>query len=154
MPNSESGCYFYPPEYYVFDNFSSFAVEIDSVLYPTSEHAYHCLKFSDKPDIAEEIRMSRSAHDALRLSQKYANEVAPDWTDNKVAVMKQILLEKVNQHEYVMKKLLDSGDREIVEDSWRDSFWGWGEDQKGDNKLGRLWMEIRSEMLNLGTKTN
>ena len=48
-----------------------------------------------------------------------------------------------------MKKLLQSGDREIVEDSWRDSYWGWGEDRKGENMLGKLWMEVRKEIRNI-----
>jgi len=63
--------------------------------------------------------------------------------------MKEILICKVNQHGYVMKKLLQSGDREIVEDSWRDSYWGWGEDRKGENMLGKLWMEVRKEIRNI-----
>lgn len=57
--------------------------------------------------------------------------------------MRNILWEKVFQHEYVCKKLLATGDRELVENSWRDSYWGWGPDRNGTNHLGNLWMEIR-----------
>jgi predicted NAD-dependent protein-ADP-ribosyltransferase YbiA (DUF1768 family) len=39
-----------------------------------------------------------------------------------------------------------TGDRELIEDSWRDSYWGWGEDHKGRNWLGKLWMEVREEL--------
>jgi hypothetical protein len=38
------------------------------------------------------------------------------------------------------------GDRELIEDSWRDDFWGWGPHRNGKNMLGKLWMEIRSEL--------
>lgn len=64
----------------------------------------------------------------------------------KVDIMRVILRKKVEQHPYVRKKLLETGDRLLVENSWRDSFWGWGPNQDGLNMLGKLWMEIRTEL--------
>ena len=61
--------------------------------------------------------------------------------------MKDVLREKVLQHPYVKKKLLESGDKELVEDSWRDGFWGWGPNKDGENHLGKLWMEIREQFI-------
>ena len=69
-----------------------------------------------------------------------------NWDDVKVGIMRDILRAKVQQHEYVMRKLLATGTRELVEDSWRDDFWGWGPDGLGQNMLGKLWMEIRAEL--------
>ncbi len=60
--------------------------------------------------------------------------------------MRDILRAKAEQHEYVRRKLLATGDRELVEDSWRDDFWGWGPDRNGQNMLGKLWMEVRAEL--------
>ena len=59
--------------------------------------------------------------------------------------MKRLITCKAEQHEYVLRKLLATGERELVENSWRDAFWGWGENQDGQNMLGRLWMEVRAE---------
>lgn len=53
--------------------------------------------------------------------------------------------EKASAHEYVSRKLEQTGDRELVENSWRDAFWGWGPNRNGQNMLGKLWMEIRAE---------
>jgi ribA/ribD-fused uncharacterized protein len=64
----------------------------------------------------------------------------------KVDIMRDILRAKADQHEYVRRKLLATGDRELIEDSWRDDFWGWGPNRDGQNMLGKLWMEIRSEL--------
>lgn len=58
--------------------------------------------------------------------------------------MRTIIIAKVEQHEYVKRKLIESGDKELIEDSWRDDFWGWGPDRDGQNQLGKLWMEIRT----------
>lgn len=41
---------------------------------------------------------------------------------------------------------LATGDRELIEDSWRDDFWGWGPNRDGKNMLGKLWMEVRAEL--------
>jgi len=148
-PSLEGQVYFYPPEYYVFDNFSSFQVEYRGKVYPTSEHAYQSSKFvKTDPELAEKIRNAKSAHEAFKLAEANKNKREENWDDIKLGVMKKILHCKVSQHEYVMKKLLQSGNREIVEDSWRDDYWGWGEDRKGKNMLGKLWMEVRNEVRN------
>jgi hypothetical protein len=70
----------------------------------------------------------------------------------KVDVMRDILRAKVAQHEYVRRKLLATGDRELIEDSWRDDFWGWGPNRDGQNMLGKLWMEVRAELDHGGDK--
>lgn len=56
--------------------------------------------------------------------------------------------EKVEQNPYVKKKLLETKNYIIVEDSPKDDYWGWGENREGDNHLGKLWMKIRDEIRN------
>lgn len=114
--------------------------------YMTSEHAYHSEKFPNNPEIVEQIRNARSAHDALRIAREYKNQRRSDWDQVKKDIMKEILKAKVEQHPYIKKKLLESKGRELIENSWRDDFWGWGENKDGQNQLGKLWMEIREEI--------
>ena len=70
----------------------------------------------------------------------------PDWMEVRVDIMEQILREKLRQHAYVVKKLRVSGDARLIEGSWRDGFWGIGEDGEGQNVLGNLWMKLRGEL--------
>lgn len=117
-PSLEGPTYFYPPEYYVFDNFSSFQIEYRGKIYPTSEHAFQSVQFiNNNPELAEDIRNTKSAHDAQKLAGENKDIRDSNWEEKKLEVMKQILHCKAKQHPYVMKKLLQSGDREIVEDS-------------------------------------
>lgn len=45
---------FYPREFFVFDNFSSFGIEMNGEFYPTVEHAYQAGKFiKTAPNIAK-----------------------------------------------------------------------------------------------------
>lgn len=60
--------------------------------------------------------------------------------------MKDIVREKLHQHPYIQKKLRETGDRELIEVSPVDSFWGWGPDRNGRNELGKIWMELREEL--------
>lgn len=143
--DNEKQVFFYENEYYCLSNFSSFAVEENGILYMTSEHLYHCRKFENEK-IKQDIINSKSAHEAQRIAVKNKDEVVSSWNDIRLGKMKEILMLKLNQHPYVKKKLLDTGDREIIENSWRDDFWGWGENKDGQNMLGKLWMEIRGEV--------
>jgi len=46
-----------------------------------------------------------------------------------------------------MHKLMQTGKREIIEDSPKDDFWGWGKKRKGRNELGKIWMKLRDEII-------
>lgn len=146
MDTSKEPVFFYEHEFYVFSNFSSFQIEWKGKLWPTSEHAYHSEKF-DNENLKEEIRQTRSAHEALMLAKEHRDEYRKNWDEVKLGIMKEILHAKVAQHPYVKKKLLESGTRELIEDSWRDDFWGWGPNKDGENHLGKLWMEVRKEVI-------
>lgn len=142
---------FYEQDFYVLSNFSAFAVEWSGFVFPTSEHLYHWMRFtlsddSFAPGLAQRVFNARSAHDAFKIAQEGKRYQVFDWDIRKVPIMKRILQAKVAQHEYVERKLLATRDRELVENSWRDDFWGWGPNHDGQNMLGMLWMEIRAEL--------
>lgn len=138
---------FYEQDFYVLSNFSSFNVTVFGREFPTSEHAYHWKKFSETNTVtAMRVRVARSAHEAFKIAEKNRGERREDWDAVKVDIMREILRAKVAQHEYVRRKLLATGNRELVENSWRDDFWGWGRNKDGQNMLGKLWMEIRAEL--------
>ena len=143
--DTEKQFFFYEHEFYVFSNFSSFTLEWKGKLWPTSEHAYHSEKFEDE-NFKEQIRNTHSAHDSQKLANANKDKYRKDWDEVKLGIMTEILRAKVEQHPYVKKKLLESGDKDLIENSWRDSYWGWGPNKDGENHLGKLWMEVRKEV--------
>lgn len=149
--DTDEQVFFYEQDFYVLSNFSSFNLLWMGRLFPTSEHAYHWEKFplctrDGDVYVRDAIMGAASAHEAFKLAEGWKRLRRPNWDDIKVAVMREILRAKAEQHEYVRRKLLATGDRELVEDSWRDDFWGWGLDRNGQNMLGKLWMEVRAEL--------
>ena len=151
--DTETQVFFYEQDFYVLSNFSAFTVQWSEHRFHTSEAVYHFEKFNFPPPglgaalkIQRDILYSASAHDAFKLAERNKALRRPDWDAVKVDVMRNILRAKAAQHEYVRRKLLATGDRELIEDSWRDDFWGWGPNRDGQNMLGKLWMEIRAEL--------
>ena len=140
----------YERDYYIFSNFSAFAIftviDGNNLLFPTSEHLYHFYKFKDtNREVAIEILNARSADEALRIADKNKDSRRADWNDVKIDIMEQVIREKIEQHPYVKKKLIASGDNPIVECSWRDDYWGWGPNKDGQNQLGKIWMKVRKD---------
>lgn len=145
--DTDSEVFFYEQDFYVLSNFSAFNVDVFGRDFQTAEHAYHWKKFCDtSTGIAHAIRLSRSAHEAFKTAERNKHLRREDWDSVKIEVMREILRAKVMQHEYVERKLVATGNRVLIENSWRDSFWGWGEDRNGQNMLGKLWMDIRHEL--------
>ena len=80
------------------------------------------------------------------MAYSWKDKVREDWKDIKVAVMEDLLRAKIAQNLYVAKKLLQTKDYVICEDSPKDSFWGIGPNRDGQNQLGKLWMKLRDEL--------
>lgn len=139
---------FYEREFYCFSNFSSFTVQWKGKLWPTSEHAYQSSHFfKTAPELVEKIYKAKSAHEAYKIAKANADKAPKDWEEKKVAFMEDIVRHKLKQNPYVMHKLMQTGKREIIEDSPKDDFWGWGKKRKGRNELGKIWMKLRDEII-------
>lgn len=144
---------FYEPEYYMFSNFSAFSIFWRGFLFPTVEHAYQWMKYEGQIDdrgagAAAAIRCARSPYRASLVGARCKSLRREDWDKVKVGIMEELLREKIRQHSYVKKKLIETGDRELIENSPVDDFWGSGPSQTGQNMLGKLWMKIRQELIN------
>ncbi|OGZ44444.1 MAG: hypothetical protein A3J55_04345 [Candidatus Ryanbacteria bacterium RIFCSPHIGHO2_02_FULL_45_17b] len=137
---------FYVQEFYCFDNFSAFAVVWRGSLWMTAEHAYQASKFEHISPLWDIIRDEISAHQAKKTAETYKHQMRRDWLDVRLAIMEEVLRAKLAQHEYVRRKLLETGERRIIESSPDDSFWGWGPNKDGENHLGRIWMKLRGEL--------
>lgn len=150
--DTDSQVFFYEQDFYVLSNFSAFNLRWFGHTFPTSEHAYQWSKFPILTRneagvyVRDEIKLAPSAHEAFKIAERWKLLRQPNWDAVKVDVMLGILRAKVEQHEYVRRKLLATGNRELIEDSWRDDFWGWGPNRDGRNQLGKLWTQVRDEL--------
>jgi ribA/ribD-fused uncharacterized protein len=137
----------YEREFYVFSNFSAFQVNWKGRKWPTSEHAYQASRFFDTaPELVRLISKASSAHEAYKIAKANSDKAPKNWDKLRVNIMYEICKHKMLQNPYVLHKLLQTGDLDIVEDSPKDNFWGWGPNRKGRNELGKIWMKLRTEL--------
>ena len=82
--------------------------------------------------------------EAKRLGRRV--ELRQDWEDIKYDVMYQVCKAKFLQNRDLMKRLIETGDAELVEDNtWNDTIWGVC-NGVGENHLGKILMRIREEL--------
>jgi ribA/ribD-fused uncharacterized protein len=83
----------------------------------------------------------------LKIAITHQDSLRLNWEEEKRGIMKDICREKLSQHAYIEKTLRATKKAKLIEDSPKDSCWGRGEDWKGKNWLGEIWMELRSELV-------
>ena len=140
--------YFFTNAFYPLDNFSAHQIKIWNKSFPTAEHAFQWKKYSSTyPKISLQILNASSPHVVKEISDSNKSKVSSRCHMEKLDVMRQILITKFKQHEDVREVLKKTGKKNIIENSPVDNFWGNGSNGKGQNHIGRLWMEIREEFL-------
>lgn len=117
----------------------------------TSEALYQACRFPHMPEVQRMILNEGSPMTAKMRSKPYRKESRTDWDDIRVRVMKWCLRVKlVHNWRRFSELLLSTGNRPIVEDSRKDSYWGAmpqdNETLNGQNVLGRLLMELREKL--------
>ena len=134
--------------YYEFTNFYPSTVIIDGVKWPTTEHYFQAQKFVGTPYV-ELIRNLHAPQQAFQMSRdpKVSHWRRSDWDSVKDDVMHKALQCKFDQHPNLRNKLLETGNKKMIEHTSNDSYWGdGGGEGRGLNKLGQLLMKVREEM--------
>lgn len=128
--------------YRFLSNFTSVHVIYDSELYPSVEHAYQAAKTNDL-HWRRKIQAAPSPQAAKRMGR--LAPVREDWEDAKLGVMEMLLRQKFATPYYKIL-LMQTDDRELIEDNWwGDKFWGVC-NGVGENHLGKLLMKIRADL--------
>ena len=144
---TKDAIYFFSHAFDPINNWSAHAVKIWSKTFPTLEHAYHYRKYSDNnPEIAEEILSSPSPWAAMQVDRRHMDKRRDDWDQVKVAIMTELARAKVAQNQDVRECLLKTGKKQIIENSPWDDFWGCGAKGKGENRMGKILVQIREEL--------
>lgn len=128
-------------DWWFLSNFYPSVIEWQGRKFATAEHLYQAMKCSDPAEVLL-IRTAATPGQAKRLGRR-AISVVPDWHARRVDVMRDVVWEKFKQNKPLGRKLVATGDLELVEDNtWGDTFWGRCKGV-GQNKLGEILMEVR-----------
>lgn len=131
-------------EYRWLSNFWPVNIEVNHLVFPSTEHAYQ----ASKTNVMEEKFwfVGQAGFETLTAGQAKRKgarvTMRDDWEIVKVKVMTELTWIKYRNKE-LREKLLATGNRQIVEgNTWGDKFWGVC-DGDGKNHLGRILMETR-----------
>jgi ribA/ribD-fused uncharacterized protein len=131
-------------KHFFLSNFYPCSVSYEGIVFPSSEHAYVAAKSDDVRD-REYIATISSAGKAKQYSKRLI--LRNGWDSMRIAVMRDIVRIKFSCQE-LSTFLLDTGGEELIEGNyWGDTFWGQSPIGVGQNNLGKILMEIRSEKL-------
>ena len=137
--NSFSGVYSF------LSNFYTCEIEYKGLTFSSVEAAFQAEKCLNEEDKRKFIGLSPS--EAKRLGRRI--KMRPDWdypTNYRLKVMEDLLRIKFSKPD-LQKRLLATGDAELIEgNTWNDCYWGVCRG-RGENHLGKLLMKIRNEML-------
>jgi len=127
-------------EYRFLSNFFMAETSYDGEIYPSSEHAYAAAKTLDLYE-REVIRDAETPKEAKKLGRSV--KIRKDWDEIKVAIMRQIVLDKFTRNRHLIITLIETQDEVLIEENyWKDTFWG-EYNGVGENNLGKILMEIR-----------
>ena len=141
--------YFYSTRdpYGCFSNFSAHGVELKGKWWPTTEHYFQAQKFAGS-EHEELVRLAKTPRQAANMGRERSRPLRADWEEVKDAVMCEAVRQKFLTHAGIQQILLETGDEEIVENAPGDYYWGIGADGSGQNMLGKILMEVRTELRN------
>lgn len=137
---------------------NEFPLVVGGVRVGSSEALYQAMRFPRRPDWQKEILDAPHAMQAKMKSKKEGRRregSRPDWDEVQEEVMRWVLRVKLACHPRAFGRLLKATrERPIVERSRKDRFWGAvleaNDVLQGENRLGRLLMELRGELADKG----
>jgi ribA/ribD-fused uncharacterized protein len=138
-------CGFFGPfsflsNFYILEN----GVWLDGLYYPSIEHAYQAAKW---PYDQRMQFLDVTSAKAKRLGKETPNFNSKKWDKNKVALMSGLCRQKFVNNPKLKQMLLMTEDAHLEErNSWNDTFWGTDTNGVGENHLGKILMNIRSDL--------
>ena len=138
-------------------NMSPYKIVVDDIFWKTAEAYFQSLRFAPDDTVRETIRMQKSPIAAKMVAkQNVSRMVVTPMSEQDVENMRITLRLKFKCNQIPLEdNLLRTGDRTIIEDcsarrTESGAFWGASELPNGllygQNMLGKLLMELRSEL--------
>jgi ribA/ribD-fused uncharacterized protein len=121
--------------------------KLEAYCWPTAEHYYQAHKFEGLP-YAAMILSSETGQTAYHAGNRWFKRKVSDWKVKRRVWMTRALYRKTMEHSAVREFLLATNDALLIETSMYDHYWGIGRDQRGENMLGKIWMDIRHKINN------
>jgi ribA/ribD-fused uncharacterized protein len=136
-------------DYRFLSNFHPVRVILDGVQYPSVEHAYQAAKWQPVQRVFFLTCTALETIDYNRVHQPDGYATIAQWDDVKVSTMHALVAQKFDPQKNPenAQRLIATGIRHLEEMNWwGDIFWGTDNTGKGQNRLGKILMEVRAKI--------
>lgn len=117
---------------------------MDNEAYPTLEHAFQASKTNDLTARLN-IRNATTAREAKKLGRTVT--LIQDWDQKRLDVMASLIKQKFTEHVDLKFRLLLTGNKDLIQGNTRkDTFWGQDQNGVGENHLGKILMNLRTQL--------
>lgn len=131
-------------EYRFLSNFWPATVRFAGETYPTVEHAYQAAKFDDHTT-RELCRNAPTPGTAKRIGRTHVLRYS--WHAERETIMLNLVMQKFDRHPELKMLLAATKNAQLIEGNrWNDRFWGECPLGTGENKLGKILMQVRAEL--------
>lgn len=128
--------------YRFLSNFYEYPIIVNGITFRSSENAFQSFKTTD-----QQLRLTFA--DCTPKRAKHLGKVVelrPDWEVIKLDVMYQVVRIKFYNTLFLRKKLILTGNHELIErNTWQDFYRG-RSNNRGENHLGKILMRVREEL--------
>ncbi len=128
-----------------FSRVSRHPFELEGKAWPTVEHYFLAMQFSEAAD-QEKVRNASDVASARKAAGGWFRKKRGDWKQVKPIVMTRAVYIKMRTYPELAERLLATGDETLVEDSQFDYYWGCGRDKRGENHYGKVLMNVRDKL--------
>jgi ribA/ribD-fused uncharacterized protein len=130
---------------------AGYPIILNGIKILSSEALYQACRYPHLPEVQKTIIDQKSPMTAKMKSKKFRHETRHNWERDRIKIMRWCLRIKLSNNWLKFSELLlSTGNSPIVEESYKDDFWGAKPVDVnlliGTNALGRLLMELRSEL--------
>lgn len=120
-------------------------IELEAETWASVEH-YFQAQMAGSDTWAEKIKSAQTPELAHKLGNVWYKRKKRGWKNLRRVMMTRALYTKAQMYPAVKEEILNTGDELILETSMYDHYWGIGRDQRGENMLGKVWMDIRRKL--------
>lgn len=113
--------------------------------WPTAEHYYQAMLFNN-PDIQAKIQTLPDAKSVEAFTKWRFFQKQKGWKKLRQVLMTRAIYTKCKTYPEVAERLLATGDKNLVENSAYDYFWGCGRDRRAENTYGKVLMNVRNKL--------